>query len=101
MSADSKMAKGQSGRAKVFRTVSAARLAAFNILRRVEEEGAYATVLLAANDREMRADDRALCYELVLGVLRWQLWLDVLIEHYARRKAESLDAPVRRSLRLG
>ena len=101
MSADSKMAKGQSGRAKVFRTVSPARLAAFNILRRVEEEGAYASVLLAANDKEMRAEDRALCYELVLGVLRWQLWLDALIEHYAGRKAESLDAPVRRSLRLG
>src|SRR5947209_5698930 len=97
----SKMEKIRSGRGRGARTVSAARLAAFNILRRVEEEGAYATVLLAANDREMRADDRALCYELVLGVLRWQLWLDVLIEHYARRKAESLDAPVRRSLRLG
>jgi 16S rRNA (cytosine967-C5)-methyltransferase len=83
------------------RTVSPARLAAFNVLRRVEEEGAYATALLAAGDAEMRAEDRALSYELVLGVLRWQLWLDALIEHYAGRSVESLDAPVRRALRLG
>ncbi|MDT4895811.1 MAG: rRNA (cytosine967-C5)-methyltransferase [Acidobacteriota bacterium] len=83
------------------RTVSPARRAAFSILRRVEEEGAYAAVLLAASEDEMRAEDRALCYELVLGTLRWQLWLDALIEHYAGRRAESLDAPVRRALRLG
>jgi 16S rRNA (cytosine967-C5)-methyltransferase len=83
------------------RKVSPARLAAFNILRRVEEEGAYASVLLAASADEMRADDRALCYELVLGTTRWQLWLDSLIEHYAGRRAESLDAPVRQALRLG
>ncbi|HEY1404957.1 MAG TPA: 16S rRNA (cytosine(967)-C(5))-methyltransferase RsmB, partial [Pyrinomonadaceae bacterium] len=44
---------------------------------------------------------RALCYELVLGVLRHRLWLDKLIEHYAGRDAASLDAPVRRALRLG
>lgn len=83
------------------RVVSPARRAAFEILRRVEEEGAFASVLLAATDEEMRAEDRALCYELVLGVLRWQLWLDALIEHYAGRAAASLDEPVRRALRLG
>lgn len=49
----------------------------------------------------MRADDRSLCYELVMGCLRRQLWLDCLIEHYAGRRAESLDPPVRRALRLG
>jgi 16S rRNA (cytosine967-C5)-methyltransferase len=87
---------GKSGR-----DVSPARRAAFSILRRVEEEGAYASVLLAASEDELRAEDRALCYELVLGTLRWQLWLDSLIEHYAGRRPESLDAPVRRALRLG
>jgi 16S rRNA (cytosine967-C5)-methyltransferase len=83
------------------RKVSPARRAAFDILRRVEEDGAYASLLLAADDEGLRAEDRALSYELVLGVLRWQLWLDSLIEHYARRRAESLDAPVRQALRLG
>ena len=81
--------------------VSPARSAAFEILRRVEEEGAFAAPLLAALGDEMRGDDRALCYELVLGALRRQLFIDRLIEHYAGRRPESLDAPVRRALRLG
>jgi 16S rRNA (cytosine967-C5)-methyltransferase len=83
------------------RRVSASRRAAFEVLRRVEEEGAFASVLLVSAGEELRADDRALCYELVLGVLRRQLWLDKLIEHYAKRDASRLDAPVRRALRLG
>jgi 16S rRNA (cytosine967-C5)-methyltransferase len=81
--------------------VSPARRAAFEVLRRVEEESAFASVLLAHVSGELRADDRGLCYELTLGVLRWQLWLDKLIEHYAKRDAATLDAPVRRALRLG
>jgi 16S rRNA (cytosine967-C5)-methyltransferase len=86
----------------VRRGVSASRRAAFEVLRRVEDEGAFASVLLASATGELRADDRALCYELVLGVLRRQLWLDKLIEHYASGRAASrLDAPVRRALRLG
>jgi 16S rRNA (cytosine967-C5)-methyltransferase len=94
--------RGKSGGgAKVVRRVSAARRAAFEALRRVEEESAFASVLLAHMATELRADDRALCYELTLGVLRWQLWLDALITHYAARDAATLDAPVRRALRLG
>src|SRR5205807_246062 len=46
-------------------------------------------------------EDRSLCYELTLGVLRRQLWLDKILEHFAGRKSEKLDAPVRRALRLG
>lgn len=87
--------------AKNGRSVSAARHTAFEILRRVEDEGAFAAPLLAAATAELRADDRALCYELVLGCLRWQLWLDKVAEHYAGRDAATLDAPVRRALRLG
>lgn len=82
-------------------TVTPARRVAFEVLRRVEEEGAFASVLLAYATAELRTDDRALCYELVLGALRWQLWLDKLIAHYAGRAAAELDAPVRRALRLG
>ncbi|MDQ1560280.1 MAG: rRNA (cytosine967-C5)-methyltransferase [Pyrinomonadaceae bacterium] len=83
------------------RRVSDSRRAAAEILRRVEDDGAFAAVLLASVGEELRADDRALCYELVLGVLRRQLWLDKLIAHYAGRDAAGLDAPVRRALRLG
>jgi 16S rRNA (cytosine967-C5)-methyltransferase len=81
-------------------SVSPARLNAFEILRRVAE-GAYASVLLASSEDELEPLDRALCHELVLGVLRRQLWLDRLIEHYANRKVEGLDESVRIALRLG
>lgn len=82
-------------------TVSPARRSAFEILRRVETESAYASVLLAALDSSMREDDRALSHELVLGVLRQKLWLDKTIEHFAQRHVEKLDLPVRLALEMG
>ncbi len=81
--------------------ISPARHAAFEILRRVEEERSYASALLSALDERMRDDDRALCHELVLGVLRRQLWLDSALEDFADRRIEDLDLPVRLALRLG
>jgi 16S rRNA (cytosine967-C5)-methyltransferase len=83
------------------RVVSHARRAAFEVLRRVDEDGAFAASLLANLSVELSAEDRALCYELTLGVLRRQLWLDRTLEHFAGRKMEKLDAPVRRALRMG
>ena len=81
-------------------SVSPARLTAFEILRRVGE-GAYASVLLASREDELSPLDRGLCHELVMGVLRRQLWLDRLIEHYANRKVAGLDESVRIILRIG
>ena len=81
--------------------VSPARRAAFEILRRVEAEGAYSSALLAATDDELNPKDRALTHELVLGVLRNRLWLDRTIEHFASREVEKLDLPVALALRLG
>jgi 16S rRNA (cytosine967-C5)-methyltransferase len=81
--------------------VSPARRAAFDILRRVEEDGAFAAPLLATVAEALSKEDRALCYELVLGVLRRQLWLDSLLGRLANRPPEKLDPPVRRVLRLG
>ncbi len=80
--------------------VSPARLAAFNILQQVEA-GAFSSVLLAAAEPELQPIDRALCHELVLGVLRRQLFLDRIIEHNSKRRIESLDSAVRIALRLG
>jgi len=82
-------------------TVSPARRSAFEILRRVEAESAFASVLLATLDANMREDDRALCHELVLGVLRRRLWLDRSIEHFGNRSAQKLDLPVRLALEIG
>jgi 16S rRNA (cytosine967-C5)-methyltransferase len=80
--------------------ISPARVAAFNILQQVET-GAFSSVLLAAENPHLQPLDRALCHELVLGVLRWQLFLDKIVEHFSKRRVESLDAPVRIALRLG
>lgn len=83
------------------RTVSPARRAAFEVLRRVEEEGAFAAPLLANLPDGLSTEDRGLAYELTLGVLRRQLWLDHVIERFSERKAGKLDAPVRLALRMG
>ena len=80
--------------------ISPARVAAFNILQQVEN-GAFSSVLLAAENPHLQPLDRALCHELVLGVLRWQLFLDKIVEHFSKRRIESLDPAVRIALRLG
>jgi 16S rRNA (cytosine967-C5)-methyltransferase len=82
------------------RQISPARRAAFEILREVEA-GAFSSILLATEEPKLKPADRALTHELVLGVLRWQLWLDKRIEHFTKRTVESLDVAVRLALRLG
>jgi 16S rRNA (cytosine967-C5)-methyltransferase len=82
--------------------VTAARRAAFDVLRRVESEGAYAGNLLASNRYDdLPREDHALAQELALGVLRWQGQLDFLIGHYAQRRPDKLDPEVVIALRLG
>ena len=80
--------------------VSPARLAAFEILQRVED-GAYASILLAQKEPELEPRDRSLCHELVMGVVRWQLWLDRLAEYFTKRPTADLDSAIRLILRLG
>ena len=80
--------------------VSPARWVAFEILRKVEA-GHCSSVLLAADTHQLEPTDRAVCHELVLGVLRWQFYLDRIIEHYSKRKIASLDLDVVLALRLG
>src|SRR5438309_10804619 len=82
-------------------TSSPARRAALRILKHVEKEAAFASSLLASLSETMRDDDRGLCHELVLGVLRRQLWLDYALAHFANRRIETLDLEVKLALRLG
>lgn len=84
----------------VVSSISPARIAAFDALQEIDE-GKFSSVVLAATEPRLSPLDRALCHELVLGVLRWQLQLDKIIEHFAQRRIDSLDLPVRRALRLG
>ena len=80
---------------------SPSRAAAFDILERVETEKAYSSVLLANLDDSLKREDRALCYEIVLGVLRNQILLDTLIDHYSTERVEKLETGVRLALRIG
>jgi 16S rRNA (cytosine967-C5)-methyltransferase len=83
-------------------STSPARRAAFEILRRVETERAYASVLIASlPDTSLSREDRGLAHEITLGVLRWRSALDYLIEHYAGRPVGRLDIPVVIALRMG
>lgn len=82
--------------------VTLARSIAYEILRRVEAEGAYAGDLLHARlGADVRGVDAALVTELVLGVLRWRRRLDFIIEPLLKKPVERLDLPVAIALRLG
>jgi len=63
-------------------------------------DSAFSSVLLASEEPKLKVADRALTHELVLGVLRWQILLDKIIEHFSKRSVDSLDLPVRIALRL-
>ncbi len=82
--------------------ISAARLAAFEILLRVQEQGAYASELLHSERlAPLSAADRGLCTELVMGALRWQSALDDDIQAVSSQKLNRIDAEVLVALRLG
>src|SRR5271169_378107 len=82
--------------------ISAARLAAFEILLRVQEHGAYASELLHSERlASLSAADRGLCTELVMGTLRWQSALDDDIQSVSSQKLNRIDVEVLVALRLG
>jgi 16S rRNA (cytosine967-C5)-methyltransferase len=80
--------------------ISPARLAAFEILKKIETEGAFSANLLPQYEARLSPRDAALTHELVLGVLRRQLNLDQQIRSHAR-KARKFDPEVLIALRLG
>lgn len=95
-------AGGQAGAKSAKPSISPARTAAFDILLRVERDGAYAGELLNAPRMDkLGREDRALAYELVMSSLRWQRSLDALIARYCTQPLHRLDAEVRAALRLG
>lgn len=82
--------------------VSAARLAAYEILVRVEQGGAYATDLLHSSHLARFSDaDKALATELVMGVLRWRARLDQTLASACDQPLARLDLEVLTALRLG
>jgi len=82
--------------------VSTARTIAFDVLRRVEAEGAFASDLLHAElSGQIKPADAALATELAMGVLRWRRLLDCLLEQHTKKLVERLDLPVAIALRMG
>jgi 16S rRNA (cytosine967-C5)-methyltransferase len=83
-------------------SVSPARNIAYEVLYRVEAEGAYAGDLLHAKlDGRVKAADAALATELTLGVLRWRRLLDFILARLLKKRGERLDVAVAIALRLG
>ncbi len=82
--------------------ISPARVAAFQILLRVERENAYASELLHSSQcAELTTVDQGLTTELVMGVLRWRSRLDATIAEVSSRALSRLDIEVLTALRMG
>jgi 16S rRNA (cytosine967-C5)-methyltransferase len=81
--------------------VSPARRAAFTVLQRVFEDGAYADRALRSASDGLDERDRALARRLAYGTIQRARTLDHAIEALGRRPVRKLDPPVRAALRLG
>ncbi|WP_035127897.1 16S rRNA (cytosine(967)-C(5))-methyltransferase RsmB [Conexibacter woesei] len=77
---------------------SPARRTALTVLRRVEEQGAYADRALHGDARDLDGRDRALAKRLVFGTVQRRGTLDWIIANHVNRK---LDPQVRAALLLG
>ncbi len=81
--------------------VSPSRSAAFDILMRVEQ-GAFADELLHSDRLDgLSPADRALCTQIVMGVLRWRSQLDEMIASWSKAPPHKLDREVTTALRMG
>jgi len=81
--------------------ISPARIAAFDILLRIEREDAFSSELLhSGRYKDLSRADHALTTELVMGVLRWRSWLDKGIAASSSQPLHKLDLEVLTSLRL-
>src|SRR3990172_9171305 len=82
-------------------SVTPARRAAYEVLLRVFEDGAYADRALRSATEDLDDRDRALARRLAFGAVQRGRTLDHVIEELGRRPVRRLDPPVRAALRLG
>ena len=79
-----------------------AREIALYLLSRVELQGAYADrILVSPRVLNLQQRDQAFVRELLLGVLRWKLHLDRIIDIYHTKSSYSLNPDIRNILRYG
>jgi 16S rRNA (cytosine967-C5)-methyltransferase len=81
--------------------VAPARKAAYDVLRRVFEDDAYADRAFRSAVQGLDERDRALAQRLAYGAVQRVRTLDHAIETLGRRRVHRLDPPVRAALRLG
>ena len=81
----------------------ATRLTAYDVLKAVREQDAYANLVLPGllRDRGIEGRDAALATELAYGTLRAQGQLDAVLQACVDRPLDKVDPPVRDVLRLG
>ena len=81
--------------------VAPARQAAYDVLLRVAEEGAYADRALRSASAGLDDRDRSLARQLAFGSVQRLRTLDHAIETLGKRPVRKLDPPVLAALRLG
>jgi 16S rRNA (cytosine967-C5)-methyltransferase len=82
-------------------SIAPARLAAYEVVRRVFEEEAYADRALRSASAALDDRDRSLARQLAFGTVQRVRTLDHAIETLGKRPVRKLDPPVRNALRLG
>lgn len=81
--------------------ISPARIAAFEILSKIESEKSFSSILLPIYEENLDHKDRSLCHVVTLGVLRHKLFLDRIIEQLTEKKCEKFDNSVLIALEMG
>ena len=76
-------------------SVSPARRAAFEVVRRVFEDDAYADRALRAASEDLDTRERAFARQLAYGTVQRVRTLDHAVETLGRRPVRKLDPPVR------
>ncbi len=79
----------------------ASRLAAIEIVYRVDQESAYADVLLGGRLPDFAPADRRLITRLVLGTLAWRGRLDYELAHLTGRKLDGIQPAAIAIMRMG
>lgn len=83
-------------------SIAPARLAAFQILRKINRSRGNSNLLLHSHSVDaLSAADRNLCTALVLGTLRWQRVLDAEYRRFLTRSAQRVADDAELALRLG
>ena len=82
-------------------SVTPARAAAFAVVRRVFEQGAYADRALHAEAASLVGRDRGLAMTLAFGTVQRKRTLDHVIEALSSRNVERIDPSALAALRLG